>query len=40
MIIADAPPHGKSFCGYDNHNEEEQKLIKLLHVVFFYKFFQ
>lgn len=28
--IADANAHGKRFCGYDNHNEEEDKLPPLV----------
>lgn len=27
IIISDANAHGKRFCGFDNHNEEENKLI-------------
>lgn len=28
IIISDANAHGKRFCGYDNHNDEEDKLIE------------
>lgn len=28
--IADAPAHGHSYCGYDNHEEENSKLAPLL----------
>jgi hypothetical protein len=28
--IADAPAHGRRFCGYDNHQEEEAKLEPLV----------
>ena len=28
--ISDADAHGKRFCGYDNHNEEEHKLPPLI----------
>ena len=31
--IADAPAHGKLFCGYDNYNEEETKLPPLLEII-------
>ena len=31
--IADAPAHGKLFCGYDNYNEEESKLPPLLEII-------
>jgi hypothetical protein len=27
IMIADAPPHGKDFCCYSNHDEETDKLI-------------
>ena len=27
ILISDANAHGKLFCGYDNHDEEENKLI-------------
>ena len=28
--ISDANAHGKRFCGYDNHNEEEEKLVDII----------
>lgn len=33
MWISDSNAHGKKFCGFDNHNEEEIKLEKLIQQV-------
>lgn len=29
IVISDANAHGKRFCGIDNHNEEEDKLVDI-----------
>jgi hypothetical protein len=34
LIIADAPPHGRTYCPYDKHQDQDQPMTDLLHQVF------